>query len=285
MAEGALPSLLVELASGLGVAPAGLAAALLASLLCGLIGTLVVLRRLVALGGGVAHAAFGGIGLALATGFNPRWGAFAVAAVSAGVLSRLDRERSDRQDAVIGVLWAIGMAVGMWLIAGARSSDVDIEGYLFGDISRVHLPDLAMLAALDAAVLLVFALFGRELTAVAFDPEHAQIQGIRVGALDFLLLLLVAVSVVALLALVGVVLAIALLAIPPLVGLRATRGLVAAVLVATATGLLMSISGLWAAAELGRPAGPTVVLVGGALLALSALLPRRSRRPGRRRSS
>ncbi len=270
----------LSLGQPFGLAPEAVAAAVLGSLLCGLIGTMVVLRRLVALGGGVAHAAFGGIGLALAAGFDPRWGAFGVAALSAAVLAALDRERSDRQDAVIGVLWAIGMAVGMWLIAGARGDDVDIEGYLFGDIAAIRGQDLAVLAAIVLVVLVVFALLGRELLATAFDPEHARLQGMRVRALDFLLLLLVAVSLVALLALVGVVLAIALLAIPPLIGLRLCRGLVAAVLVACLTGLAMTLSGLVVARQLGRPAGPGVVLVGAALLALSALVRRRPRRSG-----
>jgi len=272
-------SALDGLARALGTAPEALAAALLASVLCGLIGTLVVLRRLVALGGGVAHAAFGGIGLALAAGFAPRLGAAAVAVLVAGVLAALGSERSDRQDAVIGVLWAVGMAVGMWLIAGVSATAVDVEGYLFGDIARVARGDLAALALLDLAVAAVFAIWGRELVAVAFDPEHARIQGLPVRALGFLLLLLVALSVVALLALVGVVLAIALLAIPPLVALRLCRGLGAAMAVAAAVGLAMSVGGLALAGAVARPAGPAVVLVGAALLALSLLAPRRALRP------
>jgi zinc transport system permease protein len=257
----------------LGCAPEALATALLASVLCALIGTLVVLRRLVALGGGVAHASFGGIGLALAAGLAPRWGAVAVAVAVAAVLTALGRERSDRQDAVIGVLWAVGMAIGMWLLAGAHAGDVD--GYLFGDVARVARGDLAALALLDLAVVAVFALRGRELVAVAFDAEHARIQGLPVGAFSFLLLLLVALSVVALLALAGVVLAIALLAIPPLVALRLCRGLGAAMAAAGGVGLAMSVGGLALAGATARPAGPAIVLVGAALLALSRLAPRR----------
>lgn len=272
-------SALDGLARALGAAPEALAAALLASVLCGFVGTLVVLRRLVALGGGVAHAAFGGIGVALAAGFAPRLGAAAVAVVVAAVLAAQGGERSDRQDAVIGVLWAVGMATGMWLLAGVSSSAVDVEGYLFGDIARVARADLGALALLDLAVIAVFVLRGRELVAVAFDAEHARIQGLPVRALSFLLLLLVALSVVALLALVGVVLAIALLAIPPLVALRLCRGLGAAMATAAGVGLAMTLGGLALAAAVARPAGPSVVLVGAALLALSRLAPRRRLRP------
>ncbi len=262
----------------LGVAPRSLVAALLASVLCGFVGTLVVLRRLVALGGGLAHAAFGGIGLAVTLGFEPRLGAAGVAAVSAAVLSGLGEKRRDRQDAVIGVLWAVGMATGMWLLSGVRGSAVDVEGLLFGDITRIRLGDLIVLGVLDVVVVAVHILAGREIVATAFDAENASLQGLPVRALSFLSLLLVAFSVVALLALAGVVLVIALLAIPPLVSLRLFRGLAAAVLGACAVGLVMSLAGLVLAARLGGPAGPAVVLVGAALLVLSRLAPRRALR-------
>jgi zinc transport system permease protein len=265
----------------LGVAPRGLAAALLASVLCGFVGTLVVLRRLVALGGGLAHAAFGGIGLAVTLGFEPRLGAAGVAALSAAVLSGLGEQRRDRQDAVIGVLWAVGMATGMWLLAGVPGSAVDVEGLLFGDIARIRIVDLIALGVLDVVVLAVHFLAGREIVATAFDAENASLQGVPVRALSFLFMLLVALSVVALLALAGVVLVIALLAIPPLISLRLFRGLAAAVLGACGVGLVMSLAGLALAARLGGPAGPAVVLVGAVLLVLSRLVPRRAVRGGR----
>jgi zinc transport system permease protein len=267
--------------AALGVAPRSLVAALLASVLCGFVGTLVVLRRLVALGGGLAHAAFGGIGLAVTLGFEPRLGAAGVAALSAAVLSGLGESRRDRQDAVIGVLWAVGMATGMWLLSGIRGSAVDVEGLLFGDITRIRTADLIALGVLDAIVLAVHFFAGREIAATAFDAENASLQDVPVRALSFLFLLLVAFSVVALLALAGVVLVIALLAIPPLVSLRLFRGLPAAVLGACAVGLVMSLGGLVAAARLGGPAGPAVVLVGAVLLALSRLVPRRAGRAHR----
>ncbi|HLF56825.1 MAG TPA: metal ABC transporter permease [Thermoanaerobaculia bacterium] len=252
----------------------------LASLLCGFVGTFVVLRRLVALGGGIAHAAFGGIGIAVVVGFEPRFGAAAVAVGAAALLAGLPRERSDRQDALIGVLWAVGMALGMVLLAGAPAGDSDVEGYLFGDIATVDRADVVTLAALVAIVLVVHARFGRELVATAFDPEHARLQGLPVRGLTLLGLLLVALSLVALLEMVGVVLAIALLAIPPLVALRWLRGLPAVVAGAIVVAAAMSLAGLALGASAGWPAGPTIVLVGGAALVLSRLAPARATRAG-----
>lgn len=267
--------------SGLAPLLPALAAALLASVLSGVVGTLVVLRRLVALGGGVAHAAFGGIGLALVLGFDPHLGAIGVAVVAAIALSRVRGDGSDRQDAAIGVIWAVGMALGIWLLAGQRLSDSGVEGYLFGDIAAVRGPDLALLGVLVVAVLAAFGRLGRELLAIAFDAEHARLQGLPVAGLNFLLLLLVSLSVVALVGLVGIVLAIAMLTIPPLIALRLFRSLPAIVLAGGATALVVNLAGLALAARLDRPPGPAIVLVGIALLAASHLVRRRSTRSDR----
>lgn len=270
-----LHDLFGSVAAAVGVPPVALAAALLASLLCGFVGTVVVLRRLVALGGGIAHAAFGGVGLALWVGFDPRLGAAAVAALAAAALSPLRSERLARQDAAIGVLWAVGMATGMLLLSGAAHNDAQVESILFGDLMKVHAGDLALLAGFVVAMIALLLLFARELVATAFDDEHARLQGLPVGALSFLLLLVVALSVVALLSLVGVVLAIALLAIPPLVALRLFRSLPAIVAGGCAVGLLICVGGLALAARLGTPAGPTIILAGGFVLGLAQILPLR----------
>jgi len=269
-----------DLLAPTGIAPEAFAAAVAASVLCGAVGTLVVLRRLVALGGGVAHAAFGGIGAAVRLGFDPRLGAAAVAVVVAAVLAPLRRDRLERHDALIGVLWALGMAAGMILLAGASGGEVDVEGALFGDVAAVRRADVAVLVALDLAVLALFAWRGREIVAVAFDLDHARLRGIPAGLWSFVLNLLVALAVVALLALVGVVLAIALLAIPPLAALRLCRGLRAAMTVAAGIALVTTLGGLALAARWELPAGPVAVLVGAAILGLAHLVPRRAVRAG-----
>ena len=246
----------------------------LASVLSGLVGTIVVLRRLVSLGGGIAHAAFGGVGLALALGFDPRLGAAAVAIGAAAVLAPVSRERIARQDAVIGVLWAVGMAVGMLLVSGA-AGDTQVEELLFGDLGAVQRSDLAILGGLVVLVAAAIALFRRELAATAFDDEHARLRGLPVGLLSFALLLLVALSVVGLLSLVGIVLAIALLAIPPLIALRLFRSLPAIVLGGMAIAFLLSVAGLAVGQRFHLPAGPAIILLGGVLLSLAQLAPRR----------
>lgn len=252
-------------------------AILLASLLSGLVGTVVVLRRLVSLGGGIAHASFGGVGLALATGFDPRLGAAFVALVAAAVLAPLDKDRIARQDAVIGVLWAVGMAAGMLLVAGAHD-DHAVEELLFGDLGSVRGGDLRLLALLVLLVAATMTLLRRELIATAFDDEHARLRGLPVGWLQFVLLAIVALALVALLSLVGIVLAIALLAIPPLIACRVFRALPAIVIGASAIAFGLALAGLGLAGRFALAPGPAIILVGGALLVAVQLLPRRRSR-------
>jgi len=270
---------MTEPALPLGGAETQVAALALASLLCGVVGTLVVLRRLVALAGGVAHAAFGGIGAAVALGIAPRWGAAGVALGAASALAAVSRRRVSG-DATVGVLWAVGMAAGMVLLRGSADEHVGVEGYLFGEIERVRAPSLLFLGLLTLVVIAVFALYRRDLVAAAFDAEHARLRGLPVALLDWIELCLVALALVALLELVGVMLAIALLAIPPLVAARLFRGLPAIVAGATVSAAVMSFGGLALARALIWPAGPTIALAGGALLAVSWLRGPRAHRGG-----
>lgn len=255
-----------------------LLAAALASVLAGVVGTFVVLKRLVAISGGVSHAAFGGLGVAWWAGIEPRLGAVAVAALSAIGLGFLDGERARRQDAAIGVLWAVGMAIGLVFLHWTPGYAPNLLGYLFGDILMVTSADLVLAGISDFVLLVLLALVGRELVAVAFDEESARLQGVPVRLYSILLLVLVALSVVVLLQLVGIVLVIALLTIPPLVAQRLVRSLAATMLLSVAVALLVSVGGLLAAYRLDLPSGPAMVLLGAALLGAAQLVPRRSAR-------
>ncbi|HEX9800259.1 MAG TPA: metal ABC transporter permease [Thermoanaerobaculia bacterium] len=259
-----------------------LLAAVLASVLAGVVGTFVVLKRLVAISGGVAHAAFGGLGVAYWAGVSPRLGAVAVAALSAIGLGFLDGERARRQDAVIGVLWAVGMAIGLVFLHWTPGYAPNLLGYLFGDILMVTPADLLLAAASDVALLALLALVGRELVAVAFDEESARLQGVPARFYSILMLLLVALSVVVLLQLVGIVLVIALVTIPPLVAQRLVRSFVGSLLAAVAVALVVTVGGLLAAYRLDLPSGPVMVLLGALLLGAAQLAPRRAVRAPRR---
>ena len=256
-----------------------LMAGVLASVLCGVVGTFVVLKRMVAISGGVAHAAFGGLGAAYWAGLDPRLGAVAVAAASAVGLGIVDGRRARGQDAAIGVLWAVGMAVGLVFVHLTPGYAPNLLGFLFGNILMVSPTDLWIAAGADVAVLLLFALYGKEMVAVAFDEECARLQGVPVRLFSILLLLLVALSVVVLLQLVGIVLVIALLTIPPLVAQRLARSLAATVATSIAVGLVLTVGGLLISYRLDLPSGPTMVLLGAVALGLVQLRRPRAVRP------
>lgn len=253
-------------------------AGLAASVLCGVVGSFVVVKRLVAIGGGISHAAFGGLGLCLFLGIDPRLGAAAVAVVAALLLARAGESRERSRDATIGILWAVGMAVGIVFVARTPGYAPNLVSYLFGNILTVRASDVWLAFALVAVVLVVLALYHRELVAVAFDEEYARVQGVPVGRFLTLLLVLVALTVVFLIQLVGIILVIALLTIPPLVGLRLADRFSRVMLAATATGVVMTAGGLALSYATDLPSGPTMVLLGALLLALLAGFQRLRRR-------
>jgi zinc transport system permease protein len=244
-------------------------AGLLASVLCGVVGTFVVVKRLVFLGGGISHAAFGGLGVCFYYGVEPRLGAAAVAVASALVLGGAGgRPRERSHDALIGVLWAVGMAVGIVFLHRTPGFAPNLTTYLFGNILTVGRSDVLLTLGLVAAVLALLGLYFKELVAVAFDEEFAELQGVPVDRVRVLLLVVTALAVVFLIQLVGIVLVMALLTIPPLVSLRLVHRFGAVMLLSTAVGALMTTGGLVVSYALDVPSGAAIVLLGAALLAV-----------------
>jgi zinc transport system permease protein len=260
-----------------------LLAGVLAGALAGVLGPLVVLKRLVALGGGLAHAAFAGVGLFLFLGFDPRLGAALVAVLGALLVSVRD-ERGRLNDALIGVLWSSGMAVGLLFVYLAPGYAPDLGSYLFGSLLVVSKSDVLLLAVLLVLTLAFLARFRDELTVLAFDPELATVRGLPARALDRGLLVLVALATVLLLQIMGVVLVVAMFSVPTLIARHFTRRLEALVVVATVVSVGLLLIGLATSFAIDLPPGPTVVLVGVAFLALvsfgSRLRRRRSRAGG-----
>lgn len=246
-----------------------LLAGLLASVLCGALGTFVVLRRLTFLSGGLSHAAFGGLGICHFLGLPPQLGAFATAAVAALLLGPMERERVRAQDAFIGVLWAVGMALGLLFLHLTPGYPPSLEANLFGNLLLVSSQDLWILLAVDGIALAFLLLFFKELVAITFDPTFAAVQGVPVKALATLLLLLVGAAVVALLPVVGLLLVLALLTIPPLIALRLFRGLRTALVAAMGVGMVLTVGGLAVAYLWDVPAGPATILLGAVLLGVT----------------
>ncbi len=253
-----------------------LVAGLLASVACGVLGSYVVARGMASLSGGLAHAAFGGVGLGYWLGFPPLLGAagFGVlAGVLVGVASR--RLRSGL-DTMVSMVWAVGMALGLVFVALAPGYAPDLTSYLFGSLLFVSGDYVALVLALDALVLGAVALFFKEFQAVCFDEEFAEIAGVRVEALFLTLLALTSLAIVTLIRVVGIILAIALLTIPAatarhwsgtLAGMMAVSTALAAV--CTTLGLFLSY-GISKSFEISLPPGPVIILLAATLYGVSA---------------
>jgi zinc transport system permease protein len=250
------------------------AAALLAGVGCGVVGTYVVVKRIAFIAGGIAHSVLGGMGAAVYYGLDPLLGALIAAIIAALLLGWVRLHWQAQEDTLISALWAIGMAVGILFIAKTPGYQADLMSYLFGNILLVPRESLWFMAALDAALLLVVAAYHRQFLAVAFDEEFARLRGIPVAFFYLLLLVLVAVTVVLLIQVVGLILVLALLTLPAAVAGHYVNSLGRMMLVATLLGSTVSVSGLALSYRPDLPAGPTIILLAGAIYVASALFAR-----------
>ncbi len=260
---------------------------LMASLAFGVVGSYVVVHRITAIAGAIAHCVLAGIGAALysqrALGwewFHPMFGALAAALVAAYLLGLVSLHAKEREDTAIGALWAIGMAIGLLFLARTPGY-VDPMSYLFGNILIIGDREIWIVAALDVLVLgVVFANY-RRFQALCFDPEFARLRGLSVERYYLLLLCLVALTVVLLVHVVGIVLAIALLSIPAAIAGRLVRHLWQMMIVAALLCMVFVVGGLGVSYRWDLPTGPTIALGAGIVYTVVFVIAAR-RRAGRR---
>ncbi|MFW3146473.1 MAG: metal ABC transporter permease [Thermoplasmatota archaeon] len=255
-------------------------AGFLASLACGVIGTIVVVRRNVFIAGGIAHTTFGGIGIGYyiqdlgLKWFDPMFGAVLVAVGAAVFLGLEPVKRRFREDSTIGVLWVIGMAVGILFMNMVNWNEVTYvspESILFGDILLIGNNDLYIMGALLVLIFGFVLFFFKDLEAMAFDEEFARITGIKVSRMNMALLVLIALTVTILIKVVGVVLILAMLTIPAAVSNLFTKKLSSMMITATLSGLAMTFIGIILSLEFDTPTGATIVIIMGVVFLLSLL--------------
>jgi len=246
-------------------------AALLASIACGIVGVYVVVNRIVFLSDGISHAAFGGIGLGYFLGLNPLYVAVAFSIAVAVGVSASSKKLGAREDTAIGVIWALGMAIGIIFIKLTPGYVPDLFSYLFGNILTVPKSDLIVMLVLDLILIITVALLFKELLAISFDRDFAQTLRVPVNLLYNVLLILIALTVVMLIRIVGVILVMALLTIPAAVSEIFTKRLIHMMLGAAALSLLFTLLGLWLSYLTNLPSGATIVLLA-SLVFFSTLL-------------
>ena len=259
--------------------------ALLASLLVGavapLVGVWIVLRRLAYLGDAMSHATVGGVGLAYVAGWSLSVGAVGAGLAMAALIALFTAHPRLREDAVIGSVEAALFAGGVLLISSRDDVRVDLTHLLFGSISTVTAADLQLNALLAALAVAGIALLFGDLRAASFDPGHARLTGVRVGALNVTLLGLLAVTVVLCLQTVGLLMSVALLVVPAAAARLWTATVETMTALAVAIGVATCTVGLTVSYHAATAPGATITLVAVAVLACAFLttLPRRARPP------
>lgn len=249
-----------------------IAAGILVSIACGIIGTLVVVNRIVFISGGIAHAAYGGIGLGYFFQFSPVLGAMVFSIAAALGMGTLQRRIKERADTIIGVMWAMGMAIGIILLDLTPGYKADLMSYLFGSILAVPRSDLLLMSVIDLAIALLVTLFYKELLAISFDETFAIVRNVPVGAIYLLLMGAIALTVVMMMRVVGLIMVIALLTVPAAIAGQFVKDMKVMMVWASLLGIVFTTSGLWLSYTLNLTSGATIILVSGIAYLLSLVL-------------
>lgn len=257
---------------------AAVLASFAASIVSGIIGSYVVVKRIVFISGSISHSVLGGIGLCLwlertrgIEWISPLYGALAAAVISALIIGWIHLHYRQREDSVIAALWSIGMAVGVLFISQTPGFNVELTNFLIGNILWVTPLDLYILGGLDIIVIVIVTCLHKRFLAICFDEEQARLQGLPVNTLYLLLLVLIAVSIVLLIQVVGIILVMAMLTIPAAIANLLTGRLSAMMLIAVLISGGLCLSGMAAAYHLDWPAGATIALLTGLVYVASLI--------------
>jgi zinc transport system permease protein len=241
-------------------------AGLLASVACGIVGVYVVVKKIVSMSGSIAHASFGGIGLGYLLNFSPVLGAMFFSLLSALTMGLVTRRTKLPEDTATGILWALGMALGVIFIGLSAGYAPDLMSYLFGNILTVPVGDLYLMAALDLVIVALAVAFYKEFLLLSFDEEFGTVVGMPVNGLYLLLLCMVALTVVVLIRVVGMILVIAMLTFPAAMARQFTHDIRKMMMLAVVFGMLFTLGGLWLSYALNLASGATIILLSGLVL-------------------
>lgn len=236
-------------------------AAVLSGIACGIVGTYIVSRRLVFMSGGITHASFGGIGIAYYLGSNPLIGALIFAVCSAVGIEVFSRKGKISEDAATGVLWSLGMSVGIIFVFLTPGYAPNLMSFLFGNILLVDSTNLLWICVLDIVLILLFSLCYRAIIYTAFDREFAASQKLPVNMISHLMMILIAVTIVLNIKTMGIVLLMSLLTMPVVIAGSLTRNYKRLMVGSSIGGALATLIGLYISYESNIPSGAAAIAV------------------------
>ncbi len=256
-----------------------------ASFASGVIGSYVVVKRIVAMSGSIAHSVLGGMGVFLwlrrtygIDFLTPLQGALVAGLLSAMLMGWIHLKYREREDTIIAAIWATGMSIGVIFISLTPGYNVELANFLFGNILWVSSSDIGLLLSLDALIALIVLIFYQRFLAICFDEQQALLQKISVHTLYLLLLCLVAIAVVLLIQVVGAILVITMMAIPAAIAGTLTSTLSRMMAIATLLGALFTFLGMYVSYELNWPPGATISLVAALFYCCNLLRKRQAKR-------
>jgi len=231
------------------------------SLVCSTVGLFLVLRKYSLFGDALAHSAFGGVALGLFLGVYPLWAAYVVSILSALALTKIRQKFDISGDAIIAILLSSGIAIGIVLISLSGGFSIDIFSFLFGSILLVSTENVIMVLGLCAAIFIILITGYRKFMYITFSEEQAQVSGIPVQKLNYLLIAIAGITVVTSMQLVGVLLVSALFVIPNVTAMMFKRSFKQTVILSMSFSVFSTVAGIMISYPLDiAPSGMVVLL-------------------------
>lgn len=236
-------------------------ASILASIVCGIIGEIIVEKKLVMMSGGIAHTAYGGVGLGYLLGFEPIIGAIIFSILAAIGIGVVKKKNVANSDIIIALFWSLGMALGIIFIGLIPGYPPDINSYLFGNILSVTKSDLLIMLIMTIIVIASTVIFYNHWKVYLFDEEFAKVLGLKTNLFNYVLLILIALTIVVLIRVAGIILVIALLSAPAAISALFSKNLKNRMLLSILIGIVFSFCGIWISYELDVSSGATIIIL------------------------
>ena len=238
-----------------------LIACILSGISCGIVGSYIVARRMVFLSGGITHASFGGLGIALYAGINPTFGALIFAILSAIGIEFSSRRIKMREDSAIGIMWSLGMAIGALFMSLRPGYASDLTSYLFGNILLVDRSDIVMLGILSVTLIIGAIAMLRRIMYVTFDEDYARSQGMATQCIAYTMAIIVSLAIVLSIKVMGIILLISLMTIPTVVANTLSKDYRKIALLSAVIGIISNILGFIFSYNFNLPTGSCIIFI------------------------
>lgn len=247
----------------------------LISVACGICGTLAIINKMTFVAGGVAHGAFGGIGIAIFLGLSPLFGGIVFAVFLGLLIGYMSLKNQERIDSIVGALWAFGIAIGLIFIDLKDGYKSDLFGYLFGSILAVSKEDIILTSVIDLLLIVFVFVFYKQICVISFEREFAFLRALKVRFLYLLMCVLLALCIIISVRAVGLILAIAFLTIPPFIAEKFSSSIYVMMIISACLGIIFCIFGLILSYLFDLTSGASIILIASFCFFVAHLLPKR----------